>query len=85
MAPTGFWVSSKGGPLGKDEMALLQGIDVLTTSLMGDLGIGETVFGGMLGDAMSLNVLCNLLPRVLVAGGFATEQQAKRMKENSGW
>ena len=66
-------------------MALLQGIDVLTTSLKGDLGIAESTFGGMLGDAMSLNVLCNLMSRVLVAGGFATEHQARRMKENTGW
>lgn len=83
----GYWVSTKGGPLDISEMSLLQGIEggTFDDDLLRELNISRAVYGGMLGNCMSLNVLCHLIPRVLVAGGFATETDAKRMTENSGW
>ena len=82
----GYWVSTKGGPLDTSEMSLLQGIEPGTfdEDLLRELNISRSVYGGMLGNCMSLNVLCHLVPRVLVAGGFASETDANRI-ENSGW
>ena len=83
----GYWVSSKGGSLSKDEMMLLQGIDPSTfpESLRHRLGVSDCAFGGMLGNCMSVNVLCNLLPRVFLASIWATKAEALQLQHNSGW
>ena len=83
----GYWVSSKGGSLIKDEMMLLQGIDpsMFPESLRHRLGVSDCAFGGMLGNCMSVNVLCNLLPRVFLASGWATKAEALQLQHNSGW
>ena len=69
-------------------MALLQGIEpngIWDDALLQELRIGHSVYGTMLGNAMSVNVLCNLIPAVLVAAGFATESEAAARKADSGW
>ena len=84
----GYWISTKGGPLEKSEMALLQGIECIgiwDDALLQELRIGEGVYDTLLGNAMSVNVLCHLIPAVLVAAGFATESEAAAMKADSGW
>ena len=59
----GYWVSTKGGALNTSEMSLLQGIDPGTfdEDLLRELDISRSVYGGMLGNCMSLNVLCHLV------------------------
>ena len=83
----GYWISTKGGPLDTSEMELLQGIEsngIWDDALLQELRIGKTVYCKMLGNAMSVNVLRNLIPAVLVAAGFATEAETAAMKADCG-
>ena len=71
----------------KREMALLQGFEdsMLSVDMLKVAKIKPGVCGTMLGNTMSINVLCNVFPRLFLAGGFATEAEAARMRSNSGW
>ena len=64
-------------------MAALQGFSVEWFD--GMKGISDREFRGMIGNSMSVPVLLFLIPRVLVAGGFATEDEAQQMLSLSGW
>ena len=67
--PDGYWCSTKGGYLDVDELALLQGIDARDLNWRAS-GITAGQYGQCLGNAMSLNVLAHLLPRVLFNSGI---------------
>ena len=47
--------------------------------------ISDAEFGGMIGNAMSINVLCRLIPCALFAAGFASEEEVSAMMSHSGW
>ena len=74
---SGYWCSIKGGFLETVDIARLQGYrDGLIP--WQQLGISDAQAGGLLGNAMSLNVLLHLLPGVLYAGGFTSEAEFQR-------
>lgn len=67
-----IWCTQKGGFLEPHELAMLQGfpegfLDWKT------LGILQSQFGGLIGNAMTLNVLLHLIPNTLKADGHLTE------------
>lgn len=78
----GLWCSTKGGFLDFDEMARLQGF---WTGFLPwqDLGIADPQFGGLLGNAMSLNVVLNLIPPLLRSAGFVTENEFRKLAERA--
>lgn len=65
----GYWCTTKGGFLELHEMARLQGFPDNFIPWK-DLGISAAEWGGLLGNAMSLNVVLCLAPEMLQAGGF---------------
>ena len=83
-APRGYWCSLRGGTLTWEQMARLQGFepDWIDTDIA---GVSESQIAGMVGNAMSVNVLARLIPRVLFAGGLATKSEMEEMLSHSGW
>ena len=67
------------------EMALLHGITRDMIDPVRDIGLGEATYGGMLGDTMSLNVLCPLLASALFSAGFTDESGRRHLVHRAGW
>lgn len=65
---TGFYVPSRGRRLTLKERLRLQGLP--TSILKHREGVTDRQLGQMIGNAMSGNVLCALVPRVLEAAGL---------------
>ena len=65
----GYWCSTKGDYLNVGELAAFQGVNLAELDWEG-AGVTKGQLGGMLGTAMSLNVLLQLLPRVLYQALF---------------
>ena len=65
-------------------MAALQGIehDWIDTEAA---GISDAEFGGMIGNAMSINVLSRLIPLALYAASFVTKEDVSSRLVHSGW
>jgi hypothetical protein len=84
-AARGYWISTKGGTMNVHEMALLHGITKNMIDPVRDIGLGEATYGGMLGDTMSLNVLCPLLASALFAAGFTDEKGRNHLVQRAGW
>lgn len=78
----GYWVSSKGGPLSIEEMMHLQGLSVVSCDWQSS-GVTRSQFAGCLGNAMSLNVLCYLLPEAMEASQLVTPQRAKALRRRA--
>ena len=73
----GYWCSIKGGFLDTVELARLQGFpDNLIP--WRQLEISAHQAGGLLGNAMSLNLLIHLLPGMLFAAGYISEEEFQR-------
>ena len=81
-AREGYWCSMKGGFLSVDDIFRLQGFppDLIPFRA---LGITEQKMAGMLGNAMSLNVMMRLLPYVLVASGFIDEKKFAEVQKTA--
>ncbi len=81
-ASGGYWCTTKGGFLDAGDLRLLMGLDydMLDAHCMTD-----TDFRGMIGNSMSINVLCHLLPAVLHAAGYISEGDRSRMMVLSGY
>ena len=67
--PNGYWCSTKGDYLDVDELAAFQGMKLSELDWQG-AGVTALQIGGMLGNAMSLGVLLQLMPRVLFQAKF---------------
>ncbi len=65
----GFYISTHNRKCTVDEMFRLQGINPQNIPWQ-DLGIARSTIGGAIGNAMSVNVLERLLPRVAYAAGL---------------
>ena len=70
----GYWISTKGNYISLDEMLNLQGLDAHDVGYK-PAGIPEPVMAAMLGNAMSMNVLQRLIPRVLFHAKLITQHQ----------
>lgn len=77
-----YWCSTKGGFLDVDDLLRLQGLPTGVIDFVGS-GLTPRIFAGMLGNAMSGNVLEFVLPKVLSAGGFLSEGEVERMRAAS--
>ena len=84
-AARSYWCSTKGGPLTVHEMASLQGITRDMLDPVADLGITERQYGAMIGDTMSVNVVCYIISGMLYAGGFSTKRESRGFLRTSGW
>ena len=75
----GYWCTTKGGFLDLDEMARLQGF---WTGFLPwtELHLSEAQFGGLIGNAMSLNILMHLLPPLLLSSGYITQSEFQALK-----
>ena len=69
-----YWCSTKGGFMNVDELALCQGIPRGLVPRV-DLGISDGQFGALIGNGMSLPILLVLIPQLLVAGGYISEDE----------
>ena len=74
----GFWCTTKGGVLEPHEVARFQGFPDNFLDWR-SLGIPDSQFCALLGNAMTFNVLLHLLPRLLRASGIVTTRQAASM------
>ena len=84
----GYWLSTRGALLSATQMGRLQGIEPGMVTLKDKRGVrlaSKFQWAGMIGNSMSINVLCHLLPRVLVSAGYVNEEQAARMIERCGY
>ena len=81
-AREGYWCSMKGGFLSVDDISRLQGFPSGLIPFR-RLGITETKMAGMLGNAMSLNVMMHLLPYVLVASGLIDEKKLAEVQKTA--
>ena len=70
----GYWCSTKGGPLSTADMCRLQGFDEKELD-WANSGVTAHQFAGCLGNAMSVNVLHHLIPRVLYYAKLATDDE----------
>ena len=66
--PRGFYISSRGRRMSVAEMCRLQGYEPFRTDV-----VSSCALGGMLGNAMSLNVVPRLLAAVLPTVGLVSE------------
>jgi hypothetical protein len=73
-----YWLTTKGGYLEADDMELLHGIMPGTIQWQ-EAGVSAVQYRGMLGNAISMNVLKELVPRVMYSAGLITMAQLKRM------
>ena len=80
-----YWVSTKGGTMTVYEMALLQGITRDMLDPCKDLGMRPRAYASMLGDSMSLNVLCHVLSSALYSAGFVDDSQRQKLLAKCGW
>ena len=69
-----IWCTGKGGFLEPHELAMLQGFPDGFLDWK-SLGIRQSKFGALIGNAMTLNVLLHLIPNMLRAAGSLTEAE----------
>ena len=74
----GFWCTTKGGFLEPHEVARFQGFPDNFLDWR-SLGITDSHFCALLGNAMTFNVLLHLLPSLLRASGSVSNHQANQM------
>ena len=74
----GYWCSTKGGPLSIADMCRLQGFDEAELDWAG-AGVTARQFAACLGNAMSVNVLRHLVPRVLYYAKLASDEECAHM------
>ena len=81
---SGYWCSTKGGPLNLQEMKTLQGYSNLlgTNVPLEEAGISRTAAGHMVGNAQSANFLLLLYPRVLFHAQLITLQEFRTIQQN---
>ena len=68
----GYWCTSKGAHLDVHEMMMLQGLEPSAVDFK-SAGVTAGQMASMLGNTMSHNVLCQLLPRVLYKAKLITK------------
>ncbi len=80
----GYWISTKGGYMETTEMELLQGFEPDDVPWK-EAGLSPAQWAGMLGNGMSLNVLCQVLPFALRSAGMCSSRQLAMMMANAGF
>ena len=78
----GYWISTKGGWLSTDEMMALQGLSVVNCDWQG-ADVTDFQFRGCLGNTMSLNGLCFLMPEALAASQLVTPKNTNQLRKNA--
>ena len=74
----GYWVSTKGGPLTIKEVGRLQGFDDGDIDWEG-AGVSVKQYAGCLGNAQSLNVVCEVLPHLLFMAQLVNKKEFMSM------
>ena len=74
-----YWCSTKGGFLEVEDLAWLQGVEPADCDWK-SAEISKGQFGGLVGSAMSVNILVQLLPRLLHQARLVTSGEFKKMK-----
>ena len=77
-----YWLSTKGDYLDVDDLVRLQGLDADALDWQG-AGVRRRKFAGMLGNAMSANVLEFLIPCALKSAGMVSSRQYQEMLQKS--
>ena len=74
-----YWCSTKGGFLEVEDLAWLQGVEPADCDWK-SAKISKGQFGGLVGNAMSVNILVQLLPRLLHQARLVTPREFKKME-----
>ena len=75
----GYWASTKGAPLNVRDMMHLQGFNVSDFGDYEALGVTQTAMAGCLGNAQSLNVVMQVLPRALFLSRLISKDEFEAM------
>ena len=76
-----YWCSTKGGFLEVEDLAWLQGVEPADCDWK-SAKISKGQFGGLVGSAMSANILVQLLPRLLHQARLVTPREFKKWKQS---